>query len=60
MNVYFYIQSDNICWSHGILQYEEYHPNALEETYGGVGGYIYSCEKVEEDTEFELSYLKRV
>lgn len=40
--------------SHGILQYEEYYPNALEETYGGVGGYIYSCEKVEEDTEFEL------
>ena len=40
--------------SHGILQYEEYYPNALEETYGGVGGYIYSCEKVEEDTEFEI------
>ena len=40
--------------SHGILQYEEYYPNALEETYGGVGGYIYSCINVEEDLDFEL------
>lgn len=38
----------------GILQYEEYYPNALEETYGGVSGYIYSCEEVEEDTSLEL------
>ena len=40
--------------SQGILQYDEYYPNALEEIYGGVGGYIYSCEKVEEDANFEL------
>ena len=40
--------------SQGILQYEEYYPNALEETYGGVGGYIYSCINVEEDLDFEL------
>ncbi len=40
--------------SQGILQYEEYYPNALEEIYGGVGGYIYSCGKVEIDTDFEL------
>lgn len=38
----------------GIFQYEEYYPNALEETYGRVCGYIYSCEKVEEDADFEL------
>lgn len=41
--------------SQGILQYEEYYPNALEETYGGVGGYIYSCANVEKDMDFELN-----
>ena len=40
--------------SQGILQYEEYYPNALEETYEGVGGYIYSCTNVEKDMDFEL------
>lgn len=40
--------------SQGILQYEEYYPNALEETYGGVRGYIYSCINVEEDIDFDI------
>ena len=41
--------------SKGILQYEEYYPNALEETYSGVSGYIYSCKTVERDANFELN-----
>lgn len=41
-------------FQNGILQYEEYYPNALEETYGGVGGYIYSCSNIEADMDFEL------
>ena len=40
--------------SQGILQYEEYYPNALEETYNKVSGYIYSCETIEKDVNFEL------
>lgn len=39
----------------GILQYEEYYPNALEETYNGVKGYIYSCAEVEGESDFELN-----
>ncbi len=39
--------------SQGILQYEEYYPNALEETYDKVSGYIYSCDTVESDVDFE-------
>ena len=31
-----------------------YANSTLEETYGGVGGYIYSCANVEEDIDFEL------
>jgi len=38
----------------GILQFEEYYPNALEETYEGVSGFIYSCEKIEQYADFEL------
>ncbi len=30
----------------GILQIEEYYPNALADTYKGVSGYIYSCESI--------------
>ena len=30
----------------GIQRLEEYYPNALEETYRGVSGYIYTVEKV--------------
>lgn len=41
--------------SDGILRYEEYYPNALEETYDGVNGYIYSSEKIEADKQFELN-----
>ena len=31
----------------GRLRFEEYYPNALEDTYKGVQGYIYMCEKIE-------------
>ena len=31
----------------GRLQYEEYYPNALADTYKGVSGYIYSCNHLE-------------
>lgn len=41
--------------SQGILRYEEYYPNALEETYKDVSGYVYSCVKVEEDIDFALN-----
>lgn len=30
----------------GLLQLEEYYPNALEETYAGVSGYVYTAEDV--------------
>lgn len=30
----------------GILQLEEYYPNALEETYKGVAGYIYTAKDI--------------
>ncbi|MBR3356990.1 MAG: hypothetical protein IKG46_04095 [Solobacterium sp.] len=32
----------------GILQLEEYYPNALESTYKGVSGYIYSADSITE------------
>ena len=31
----------------GRLRLEEYYPNALEDTYKGVKGYIYSCSKID-------------
>lgn len=31
----------------GRLRFEEYYPNALEDTYKGIGGYIYSCIKID-------------
>lgn len=31
----------------GRLQYDEYYPNALADTYKGVSGYIYSCNHLE-------------
>ena len=31
----------------GRLRFEEYYPNALEDTYKGIKGYIYSCSKIE-------------
>ena len=37
----------------GILRLEEYYPNALESTYKGVSGYIYSAESIEE-SDFDL------
>ncbi len=37
----------------GILRIEEYYPDALEKTYQGVSGYIYSAETVV-DSGFEL------
>lgn len=30
----------------GTLRFEEYYPNALEDTYKGVSGYIYSCSRI--------------
>lgn len=30
----------------GRLRFEEYYPNALEDTYKGVKGYIYSCKQI--------------
>ena len=30
----------------GRLRFEEYYPNALEDTYKGIGGYIYSCNQI--------------
>lgn len=30
----------------GRLRFEEYYPNALEDTYKGVKGYIYSCNQI--------------
>ncbi len=30
----------------GRLRFEEYYPNALEDTYKGIEGYIYSCSKI--------------
>lgn len=41
----------------GILQLEEYYPNALEETYKGVSGYIYHAESiVEGGMEIEIPH----
>ena len=37
----------------GIMQIEEYYPNALEDTYKGISGYIYSVEKIT-DSGFAL------
>lgn len=37
----------------GILQIQEYYPNAIEKTYRGVSGYIYSVEALT-DSGFEL------
>ena len=37
----------------GRLCLEEYYPNALEETYSGVSGYIYSASEIK-DSGFEL------
>ena len=31
----------------GRLRFEEYYPNALEDTYKGIKGYIYSCSKID-------------
>ena len=41
----------------GILRLEEYYPNALESTYKGVSGYIYSVNSiVEADFEVKIPY----
>ena len=37
----------------GILQLQEYYPDALEKTYKGVSGYIYSTESIT-DSGFEI------
>lgn len=38
----------------GRLRFEEYYPNALEDTYKGVSGYIYSCSQIEQNHELEI------
>ena len=38
----------------GIQRLEEYYPNALEKTYKGVSGYIYSVKSIEE-ASFDIS-----
>lgn len=41
----------------GILRLDEYYPNALEETYRGVSGYIYHTESiVEADMEIQIPH----
>lgn len=35
----------------GILQLDEYYPNATMEVYKGVQGYIYSCEQIKDGIE---------
>ena len=35
-------------FKNGILQLDEYYPNALEETYAGVSGYIYRADSIQE------------
>ena len=41
----------------GIMRIEEYYPNALESTYKGVSGYIYSVDSiVDSGFEFEIPY----
>lgn len=41
----------------GTQYIEEYYPNALENTYGGVDGYIYSVEKIDEpDFALQIPY----
>lgn len=49
----------------GILRLEEYYPNATEETYKGVSGYIYSAKeipgaKVQEDIPWAYTTPERV
>ena len=39
----------------GIIRLEEYYPNALEKTYKGVSGYIYSvCNVIEADIDIKI------
>ena len=39
----------------GRLRFEEYYPNALEDTYKGIEGYIYSCSKID---PYQKLYIK--
>ena len=38
----------------GRLRFEEYYPNALEDTYRGVQGYIYSCSQITPYREIDI------
>ena len=38
----------------GRLRFEEYYPNALEETYRGVSGIIYSCKTIHINSEMNI------
>lgn len=37
-----------------ILVLEEYYPNATEETYKGVSGFIYNCENIEDEKSLDI------
>lgn len=37
-------------FQNGVQQLDEYYPNALMETYGGVSGYIYHANFIQEDS----------
>ncbi len=39
----------------GRLRFEEYYPNALEDTYKGVKGYIYSCIQITTYQKFDIN-----
>lgn len=38
----------------GRLRFEEYYPNALEDTYKGIEGYIYSCSKIDQYQKLDI------
>lgn len=38
----------------GKLRLDEYYPNALEDTYKGVSGYIYSADQIVNSTEIDI------
>jgi len=40
----------------GILRLEEYYPDALEETYRGVSGFIYRCGSVKSPEKLEIPF----
>ena len=41
-------------FKNGILQLDEYYPNALEDTYRGVSGYVYHASSIQEAEHIEI------